>query len=313
MQIVCPACSTAYEVGASALGDSGRSVRCVRCHSVWFAAPAPEPAAIGASANEMAAMATAGTADMIGMEDTAGNAWPGEAASSGASAMASPGEAGQPPGLAQAATPGSEAMLQDTFSIDDAPPLAPADDHFAQGFNDPALTDTPSEDIETVAARRARKENWHYSHFIPQSRLSKAIVALVALNAGLIVWRADMVRMFPQTGSLYALMGLPVNLRGLDILEVKTAHETNDGVPVIVIDGVVANVTKKSIEAPRLRFAVRDNRSAELYVWTLLSTRAVLGPGEKLPFHSRLASPPAEGREVLVRFVNQRDIAAGLR
>src|SRR5215510_14117649 len=34
-------------------------------------------------------------------------------------------------------------------------------------------------------------------------------------------------------------------------------------------------------------------------------------PGETLPFRTRLASPPRDGQEVLVRFFNRRDLAAG--
>src|ERR671934_1427392 len=37
MLIVCPNCATSYQVEASVLGSTGRSVRCVRCRNVWFA------------------------------------------------------------------------------------------------------------------------------------------------------------------------------------------------------------------------------------------------------------------------------------
>ena len=40
MLIVCPHCASSYEIKAASLGDEGRSVRCVRCQTVWFAPPA---------------------------------------------------------------------------------------------------------------------------------------------------------------------------------------------------------------------------------------------------------------------------------
>src|SRR5262245_51292234 len=40
MQIVCPACSTSYDIKPAAIGVAGRQVRCVRCQNVWFV-PAP--------------------------------------------------------------------------------------------------------------------------------------------------------------------------------------------------------------------------------------------------------------------------------
>ena len=36
-------------------------------------------------------------------------------------------------------------------------------------------------------------------------------------------------------------------------------------------------------------------------------------PGESLAFRSRLASPPPDAREVLVRFFNRRDLVAGIQ
>jgi hypothetical protein len=139
------------------------------------------------------------------------------------------------------------------------------------------------------------------------------MLALVAAYAALITWRVDVVRLMPQTGSLYALIRLPVNLRGLAIEDVKTSRETHDGVPVLVVEGTLANVARAAVEVPRLRFAVRNDRGAEVYAWTAPPARAILNSGEQVAFRSRLASPPSEGREVIVRFFNRRDSAAGLR
>src|SRR5947207_11239881 len=52
MLIVCPHCATSYDIKPSALGDEGRSVRCQRCQTVWFAS-APEPVLETAGALDM--------------------------------------------------------------------------------------------------------------------------------------------------------------------------------------------------------------------------------------------------------------------
>ena len=39
MQIVCPNCTTSYQIADAAIGANGRSVRCVRCQTVWLAVP----------------------------------------------------------------------------------------------------------------------------------------------------------------------------------------------------------------------------------------------------------------------------------
>jgi hypothetical protein len=49
----------------------------------------------------------------------------------------------------------------------------------------------------------------------------------------------------------------------------------------------------------------------EIYAWNALLEQAVLNPGERARFKSRLASPPPEGRNIDVRFFSKRDIAGG--
>jgi hypothetical protein len=72
------------------------------------------------------------------------------------------------------------------------------------------------------------------------------------------------------------------------------------------------SAAKRTVEVPRLRFAVRNELGNEIYNWTALPSRSLLGPGETLTFQSRLASPPPEAYDVLVRFFNRRDIGAGI-
>ena len=64
-----------------------------------------------------------------------------------------------------------------------------------------------------------------------------------------------------------------------------------------------------STEVPRLRFSLRNASGQEIYTWTALPSRSILEPGERLDFHSRLASPPADAVDVLVRFFNAQDAA----
>src|SRR5688572_15172071 len=49
MLIVCPNCATSYRVEPSSLGAAGRSVRCVRCRTIWFTR---EPGALAALARD---------------------------------------------------------------------------------------------------------------------------------------------------------------------------------------------------------------------------------------------------------------------
>ena len=132
-----------------------------------------------------------------------------------------------------------------------------------------------------------------------------------ALLLALIVWRADVVRLLPQTALFYKMVGLDVNLRGLVFKDIKVSNETVDGKPVLVIEGMIVGETRKPVGLPRLRFSVRDAQGAEIYAWNAVLEQLVLKPGESAFFKSRLASPPAEGRNIDVRFFNKRDLAGG--
>ena len=117
----------------------------------------------------------------------------------------------------------------------------------------------------------------------------------------------------PQTASLYAAIGLPVNLRGLAFSDVTTSSEMSEGVPVLLVKGRITNVTRQAHDVPRLRFAMRNTAGNEIYAWTSLPSRPQLAPGEIEPFETRLASPPADGQAVIVRFFTRRDMTGGGR
>jgi hypothetical protein len=117
----------------------------------------------------------------------------------------------------------------------------------------------------------------------------------------------------PQTASFYARLGLPVNLRGLAFDNLNTAVEQHEGVPILVVEGGIFNETRRIIDVPRLRFAVRNAARQEIYSWTAVLPRTLLSPGDGVPFRTRLASPPPDAHDVLVRFLNRNDIYAGSR
>ena len=194
-----------------------------------------------------------------------------------------------------------------------------------------ASNDTPVVDSPPIAgdwsdaADGGEEDDWHSiaRHDAPEARprrsrrlpallgLPTACAAMGALVLALIVWRSDVVRLLPQTASFYKMVGLDVNLRGVLFKDVKVTTETVDGKPVLVIEGVIVGETKKPVELPRLRFAVRDAQGAEIYAWNTVLDQPVLKPGERAWFKSRLASPPPEGRNIDIRFFNRHDLAGG--
>ena len=291
MHIVCPHCTTSYAINPATLGPAGRTVRCSRCKETWLA-----------RSEDAIEMAVAMPAAM-------------------------PNSAQSAPPAADDAAAEWEALAQEEEGQDapvvDSPSISagwPAEGEGSQPGGDsdwPSAARQEAEDHAEVPvtthgqrlARLFRLPSPPRIPFMPSVGLPTACAAMGALILALMIWRADVVRLLPQTATFYTMVGLEVNLRGLAFKDIKISNETVDGKPVLVIEGTIVGETRKPVELPRLRFSVRDAQGTEIYAWNAVLEQPVLKPGERAYFKSRLASPPPEGRNIDVRFFNKRDLA----
>ena len=287
MHIVCPHCTTSYAINPATLGPGGRTVRCSRCKETWLARPedAIEMAsAVPAMAESSHSAANDAAAEWEALaREEEGQDTPVVDSPSISAGWPAEGEGSQPSG-------GSDwpsAARQDAENQEEIP-ITTHRERLARLFRLPSLPRIP---------------------FMPSFGLPTACAAMGALILGLMIWRAEIVRLLPQTATFYKMVGLEVNLRGLAFKDIKITNETVDGKPVLVIEGTIIGQTKNPVELPRLRFSVRDAQGAEVYAWNAVLEASVLKPGERAYFKSRLASPPPEGRNIDVRFFNKRDLA----
>jgi hypothetical protein len=86
-----------------------------------------------------------------------------------------------------------------------------------------------------------------------------------------------------------------------------------EGAPLLLVEGTLASTSIRTVKVPRLRVAVRNSSGQELYHWTAEAERKSLPPGEKVTFRTRLASPPAEAHDVVVRFFGRDDLSVGMQ
>ena len=175
---------------------------------------------------------------------------------------------GMPQDTAQDA-PHDPAMVE---TIDGAPPLAPGqDDEISTRLNSrpaKARSRSPAATSTRSARRKASKRAKEKRRFTlpklswPLAPLPTALLGLGATVAILIGWRTDVVRLMPQTASLYSTIGLGVNLRGVVFENIKTSREIHEGVPVMVVEGEIVSVSRKAgrSPAPSLRRAQRPGR-----------------------------------------------------
>ena len=318
MLLVCPSCATSYMIDPAALGAGGRTVRCARCKTTWFAEIRNPATDMNAFADDVIAEAQA---ESQGLPAQTGR--PAEPAPDYAEAGGVGGETHNPDEMSQAAPDwgvdqpdaGTPQFATDTTQADaepppisDAPPLVPPIDHAE--FAESAHAEAEAEDIETFAARRQRLQAKRKKSQRSSKRWTAIVLLLFAFNVAFIGARSEVVRYLPQTASLFEAIGLPVNLRGLSFENVRISKETQDGMSILLIEGKIVSTSNRIVEVPRLRFAARNAAGREIYSWTAKPERNTLGPGESMAFHSRLAAPPADANDVMVRFFTASDIAA---
>lgn len=141
---------------------------------------------------------------------------------------------------------------------------------------------------------------------LPRLPAGPAMACLaLALGIGLVAGREAVVRRLPASARLYAAVRLPVNPAGLELRAVRSELVIDGAERLLVVEGEVVNVAKREIELPDLALAVRSAEGQALYSWTSEAARKTLAPAESERFRVRLAAPPADGRDVLVRFAQQ--------
>jgi len=296
MLIVCPSCATSYMIEPASLGPAGRTVRCARCKTSWFA---------GGQKSEVSNFVDDVIAEAEARDAPTSKRSPSPASDAAADDFGEESAQSAAGFLNHDPTP-QHPLPQPAHSDippADAPPIVPP-------MGDAAASDSDNDDIESFATRRSRSQARRKGKR-KSSKWTAIILVLLGFNVALIGARNEVVRYLPQTASMFAAIGLPVNLRQLAFGDVKISKEEHDGVAVLSVEGNIVSLSGKVVEVPRLRLAVRNATGQEIYAWTARASRSTLEPGEKLPFRARLASPPADASDVMVRFVNARDPADG--
>jgi hypothetical protein len=291
-------------IDPTSVGSAGRMVRCARCKSTWFAGATKT--GVDAFVDGVIAEAEAehhGGPPQQQQPEPAADDFGGR----------TPPHEAQPPAYAadDLAAVAYEREPEPMVAITDAPSLVPPIEHasFVAHEPTPAVAD---EEVETFAARRKRLQSKRKATQ-RSSRWIAIVLLLFALNVAVIGARNEVVRYLPQTASLFAAIGLPVNLRHLTFEDVRITRDTQDGITVLMVEGMIASTSNKPVEVPRLRFAARSAAGQEIYTWTAKPERSLLGAGEKMKFSSRLAAPPADANDVLVRFFTANDAMAGAK
>jgi predicted Zn finger-like uncharacterized protein len=118
-------------------------------------------------------------------------------------------------------------------------------------------------------------------------------------------FRQDVASLWPQSSSLYRVLGLKVNTRGIEIVKQPPHFEMENGQIVLLITGKLVNITSHELTVPMIRASLTDDDHRELCHWSFSANVPTLNPGQSITFNTRFPRPPLTARNIYLRFAER--------
>lgn len=308
MKIKCPDCATSYEIKAEALGPEGRSVKCAKCGNRWYVSSAEEEEE---GKIDFRPSDEPDERDAIPVGDEAGDEaqWAADVAEETFDADSVEDE---------------DEEFEEEVAVKAAPPAKGgkkgADKASADAKADARAAEADAAtDIESSAKRpkiivnpdKFRRDhigallNWLLRR---NYRRIGGVVLFAAALAGcalFVVMRDNIVKQSPDLASLFQMIGLDVNLRGLEFRNLRTFTEMEDGKKVLVVEGSIRNLLEERNAVPAVRLSIRSADLQEVYAWTVEPRTKSLNALDETRFRTILADPPKGASDIQVRFVER--------
>jgi len=196
-------------------------------------------------------------------------------------------------------TPAPEALAEvATVAAPPAPESPPEAARAEPQAQEPPVEAEPAaRRIQLPALAGRRRQPWLAVGWI-------VLLVVVGLAAGGTVWERDaVIRAWPPAARLYSLFGLAVPQPG-DVLKVtaQARRDEENGVPRLVIEGEVANISPEAQQVPKLKVELTDAAKHVVQSWSFdVSTERLL-PGASVPFTTSVARPNEAATGMSVTF-----------
>lgn len=130
------------------------------------------------------------------------------------------------------------------------------------------------------------------------------IFMIIGIGWSAVQYRQTIANLWPESTSLYAALGMPVNVRGMALVNIAYQQDFEDGQPVLSVTGKVVNISNHELPVPGLRVVLTDDAKRELYRWNFDVGVPTLKAGAESAFITRLSSPPPEARNLNITFAD---------
>jgi hypothetical protein len=210
------------------------------------------------------------------------------------------------------AAPGLDPELEPESAI--VAPAASGPDPSAVPVSDAAASDGSSVNFgagpvseDAISATVEGPRRWRGAAIAQAAGWAALVFLVAAIGWASVQYRQTIASLWPQSASLYAAVGLPVNVRGIELTNISYQQEYEDGQPVLSVTGKVVNISDRELAVPEIRVVLLDDAKHELYHWNFDAGIPTLKPGGESTFVTRLSSPPPEARNLNVRFAESGD------
>ncbi len=180
--------------------------------------------------------------------------------------------------------------------------IAPKPKKKAVNDVDPAVLDRAREAFDRRQKKVGRK--------LPLARLRRTarLAALVLLVSMLVLGfslRTDLVLWFPSLAGLYAAVGLPVNVVGLEFQDSKTINTLREGKMVMQITARIRSISSRTVPVPPILVSLLNDKGTAIYEWTVAPSSNEMEPGEVMDFRTEVNSPPEGAVAVRLSFTTK--------
>lgn len=276
--IACPHCGTRYQVPPETLGERGRNVSCAHCGKAWLAeAPAFDI--------EDDRLFTPSEEEALDKQFTDVEKRGELATVPSALRKLMPLDQPPPPEVVKSIAE-IKAALAPRTAVEEPP--------------------APAAKVETARPKPTEpKRGLPLARLYPLVRML-AVLLLVAVVAGGVMFRTEIVRVLPDMAGVYAAVGMPVNVVGLEFSDVTTLTTRRGEEAALLVTAKIRAISGRRTAIPPVVVTLLDEHGASVYEWSVVPPAPDVAPGEVVDLSAELAAPPAGARELRLSFADGR-------
>ncbi|WP_425993742.1 MJ0042-type zinc finger domain-containing protein [Caulobacter sp. DWR1-3-2b1] len=179
--------------------------------------------------------------------------------------------------------------------------------------SEPPVSALPGEELPKVFRARADAERRLREATTTGVVWAGMAAAMASMIVGALIFRIDMVRLWPTTAGAYASVGLPVNTVGLVIENLKAEPSLEDGHAAVTITGVMRNITDHAVIAPPLRVELRNAKDKRVAGRIAAAADPKIPPSEIRHFAITILDPPRTARDLVIDFAVEPGAAKAVK